>query len=284
MMTDGDVSARKRTAGPPGSPSVAPSLRDRVPGHLAIAELMKAQETIPKRHFVVRVLGKTPLTPETKALYHEAVGEIHVGEALRALGSSWVVLHSVPVGNGEVDHLVIGPGGVFIITSRNHSRQAVWASQRTFMVGGIRYPDIRNMEFEMGRVERLLSTAAGRAIEVSGILAVVAPKSLTVRQQHRDVEVLSSAGVVAWLNERKVVLSHDEVVAIAAAAERTTTWHNDPESDIDVIDLARFTKLRSEVVRAWRLQLGWAIATTVIVVGVFLAVTHSILMTTLGFN
>lgn len=280
MMTDGDVSARERSESYPASGN---SLRHRLPGHLAIEGLLAAQSSLPKRALVPRVLGKTPLTAETRALFHDAMGEVHVGEVLESLGNRWVVLHSVPVGTDDVDHLVIGPGGVFIVTSRNHTKQNVWASQRTLMVGGVRHPDIRNMEYEMGRVERLLSSATGRGVEVSGILAVVAPKSLTVRQKHRDVEVLSADQIVDWLHHRSEVLTGDEVTAIAAAADRSTTWHLEPAASVDVVDLgARFESLRSEVARAWRLQLGWAITITVLVAGAFLGVTHTILLRSLG--
>jgi hypothetical protein len=280
MMTDEDAPAREREAAVPPH-----SYADNLAGQCAIVELLDAQDALAPRTLVSRVFGVTPLTDETRPLYQSAIGETEVGQALETLGDSWISIHSLPVaaGGADIDHLVIGPTGVYIVTTRNHSRQTVWASQRTLMVGGIRYPDIRNMEYEMGRVERLLSAATGRGIEVSGILAVVSPKSLTVRQKHRDVEVLASDQIVPWLQMRRRVLAPDDVREIAAAAALPETWAPDSTAPRDTAVLAaRFDALRTEVSRAWRLQLTWAVLASVIAAGGFLAVTYVILLTSLG--
>ena len=280
MMTDEDAPAREREGVEP-THSYAANLA----GQCAIVELLEAQDALPPRSLISRVFGVTPLTDETRALYQAAIGEAEVGAALETLGDAWITIHSLPVvaGGADIDHLVVGPTGVYIVTTRNHSRQTVWASQRTLMVGGIRFPDIRNMEYEMGRVERLLKAATGRSIEVSGILAVVSPKSLTVRQKHRDVEVLASDQIAPWLQMRRRVFAPDDVREIAVAAARPATWAPDstPARDTAVLS-ERFAALRTEVARAWRLQLTWALMASAIAAGGFLAVTYVILLTSLG--
>jgi hypothetical protein len=42
-------------------------------------------------------------------------GEELVGKRLEKLGSTWKVIHSIPIGSKgtDIDHVVIGPGGVF---------------------------------------------------------------------------------------------------------------------------------------------------------------------------
>ncbi|MBG6212216.1 hypothetical protein RCH23_000129 [Cryobacterium sp. CAN_C3] len=42
---------------------------------------------------------------------------------LSKLGPEWTVLHAVPVGSGssDIDHVVIGPAGVFTINTKNHT-------------------------------------------------------------------------------------------------------------------------------------------------------------------
>lgn len=286
MMADEDLAPPAIDQGDLVSPEgVQASLGDNLPGQTAMAELLRQHDGKPPRSLLGRIFGSSPLTDDTRVLYNVALGEIEVADALGALASGWVVLHSLPVSSGgsDIDHLVIGPGGVFIIATLNHSKQTVWASQRTLMVGGIRYPDIRNMEYEMGRVERLLSTAANRAVEVSAVLAVVAPKSLTVRQKHRDVEVLAASTLADWLTMRRRVLSPDDVLEIAEAAERSTTWHQGDGPVIDTSDLrARFETLRLDVTRAWRLQLIWAGVISVVAASTFLGVSYVILLSALG--
>lgn len=39
----------------------------------------------------------------------------------------WRVLHSIPLANNvDVDHLLIGPGGVFSINTKYHHNKVVW--------------------------------------------------------------------------------------------------------------------------------------------------------------
>lgn len=50
-----------------------------------------------------------------------ATGEEHVGGLLESLAQSgWHVIHDASFGRGNVDHLVIGPGGVFTIETKSN--------------------------------------------------------------------------------------------------------------------------------------------------------------------
>ena len=274
----------------PARPDRDNSAHDRLvdgnlPGQSAIIELLRVQSDAPPRSAAARLFGLSPLTAESKSWYDAAVSEIEVGDVLARLGDDWVVLHALPVGTGttDIDHVVIGPGGVYIINTKNHPGQTVWASQRAFLVSGVRHPYIRNLEFEMGRVERLLGSAAGMSVEVAGILVIVAAKSITVSEKHRDVTVLSTSALVQWLLDRPVVLSAVEIAAIGGSAELATTWHHDadPVGDRDQLR-ARFALLRRQVRGAWRRQVVWATAMTVVGAGGFVVVTYSILLNALG--
>ncbi|GAB2461224.1 hypothetical protein HD599_001087 [Conyzicola lurida] len=304
-MTEGDVSAReqetisaRRAVGAPRG-----SLADNVPGQWAIVELFRAQDVAAERSRFARLFGMSPLTTESKPWYDAAVSEIAVGTELGRLSEDWVVLHALPLGTGAtIDHLVAGPGGVFIINTRHHPGQTVWASQRAFLVAGIRHPYIRNMEYEMGRSERLLSAAVAKRghpvpVEVAGILAVVAAKNITVREKHRDVTVLPTTAVVSWLTNRETVLSPADVVEIGRAAQLWSTWNPGGQVGADVtggIALPqtvagdrealgeRFLALRAEVRSAWRLQVLWATVTTLIGAGGFVLITYSILVNALA--
>src|SRR4051794_31911273 len=79
-------------------------------------------------------------TPSGDALswYKGALGEIAVAGVLGWLGSEWTVLHSVPVGAGDsdIDHVVIGPAGVFTINTKSHPGQDVWIGGHGLLVSG----------------------------------------------------------------------------------------------------------------------------------------------------
>jgi hypothetical protein len=50
-----------------------------------------------------------------------ATGEEHVGRLLEELaGCGWRVVHDVTLGHGNVDHILIGPAGVFTVETKSH--------------------------------------------------------------------------------------------------------------------------------------------------------------------
>jgi Nuclease-related domain len=64
-----------------------------------------------------RLAGKgRVLDPER--LRRGILGEEAVAEALAGLPSSYLVLHGLPTGHGDVDHVVIGPTGVFALETK----------------------------------------------------------------------------------------------------------------------------------------------------------------------
>ena len=52
---------------------------------------------------------------------HGASAEEHVGGLLEELsGRDWRVLHDASLGHGNIDHILIGPGGVFTVETKSH--------------------------------------------------------------------------------------------------------------------------------------------------------------------
>ncbi|MFG2284885.1 nuclease-related domain-containing protein [Streptomyces sp. NPDC048595] len=65
---------------------------------------------------------------EVRSWAHGLVGERITGRRLNKLRrQGWRVLHAVQWPSGsDIDHLVIGPPGVFTINSKRHSGKTVW--------------------------------------------------------------------------------------------------------------------------------------------------------------
>ncbi|MEW2302317.1 nuclease-related domain-containing protein [Streptomyces sp. NPDC006655] len=65
-------------------------------------------------------------------------GERRVGRELERLSSfGWRVLHSVEkINGGDIDHLLIGPGGVFTINTKTHRDASVWVGDTMAKVNG----------------------------------------------------------------------------------------------------------------------------------------------------
>lgn len=49
-----------------------------------------------------------------------ASGEEEIGRLLEGLEGGWLALHDVDTGHGNIDHVVIGPGGLFTIETKSH--------------------------------------------------------------------------------------------------------------------------------------------------------------------
>ncbi|MBG0819122.1 nuclease-related domain-containing protein [Planomonospora sp. ID82291] len=100
-----------------------------------------------------------------------ALGERRTARRLQLLASlGYAVLHdrALPRGRANVDHLVIGPAGVFLIDSKQ------WRRPRT---GGRRErtvtpDDARSLLYETQIVARTLSTAYGARVDVTPVLAI----------------------------------------------------------------------------------------------------------------
>ena len=158
-----------------------------------------------------------------------ADGEEATGRQLAHLPRGWHTLHSVPVGThgSDIDHVVIGPGGVFAVNTKHHPNSSVWVAGDTFLVDGVKQSYVRNSRFEVKRTQRLLSEAAGFPVPIIGVIAVVgASKGLKVKEQPQGgvVHVVARRMLTRWLTERPILLDAWEIECIYAYARRSTTW------------------------------------------------------------
>jgi hypothetical protein len=158
-----------------------------------------------------------------------AEGEEAVAAQIAKLGPEWRVLHAVRVGErgSDIDHVLIGPAGVFTVNAKHHPNASVWVGGDTFMVNGHRVPYIRNSRHEGRRAARLLTEHVGFPVEVVGIVAVVgAHKGFTVKKQPEDgaVIVVPRRRISHYVRKLPLRLEPRQVEAIYEVARRSTTW------------------------------------------------------------
>ncbi|MBB1049343.1 NERD domain-containing protein [Dietzia cercidiphylli] len=179
------------------------------------------------RHVLARLVdAKT----DERAWRIGADGEQAVGDQLAGLDARWRILHAVRVGErgADIDHVVIGPGGVFTVNSKNHPKAAIWVGGDTFMVNSSRVPYIRNSRHEARRASRLLEEQVGFPVPVAGVIAVVgAQRGFTVKTQPAGgaVRVIPRRRIRRFLTSRPQRLGLRETDAIHEVARRSTTWH-----------------------------------------------------------
>jgi hypothetical protein len=259
-----DVLERPTTEQPSTGASAEPTLRVRGPAYGVITECLRIQATRRPQSRVAHFFGASPLTTDARSWYRGALGEIHVAKVLKNLGPEWTVLHAVPIGAGtsDIDHVLIGPGGIFTINTKNHSGQKIWVGGEQLLVNGHRTNHIRDARFEARRASKILSAATVDPAVVVPVIAIVDPGSLTFgRNRPKDILVLSSSQLARTLLRRKRRLTDDAIRAYTDLAEQRGTWHTDSRVHDDTLrHEARFLRLQHEVAVARRRRTGWMLA------------------------
>lgn len=195
-------------------------------GAEAREQALAAREAAPVKAFLARALG---VHTDERAWRIGADGEEKVAAQLTKVAKKdprWRVLHAIPVGDrgSDIDHLVIGPGGVFTVNAKHHPGAKVWVSGDTFMVNGNRQPYIRNSRHEAARAAKLLTTACGLPIHVEGLVVTVNADDITVKKAPNGVHVVPRMQVATWLLRHGDILTVDVLDALFDAARRSTTW------------------------------------------------------------
>lgn len=192
------------------------------PGQGAREMAQAAREAAPVKTALARLLR---VHTDERAWRIGAEGEEAVAKRLAALPPGWTVVHDLPIGgNGaNIDHLVVGQGGVFTLNTKNLGG-TVWVGGDTFLQNGQRHPYVRNSRHEAARVGKVLSRATGLLVAAHGVVVVIAD-ALTVKEQPRDVTVVvGRRDLVRWLRHRPPVLDAAAAVRVTRAVRDPRTW------------------------------------------------------------
>ena len=192
------------------------------PGQSARKKAVELRRAAPMKAVLARLLG---VHRDERHWRVGADGEEEVAWRLRKLGKGWHVLHSVPVGDrgSDIDHVVIGPGGVFTLNTKNHTGQRVSVTASTVFVNGQNTHYVRNSRFEAERAARLLSAACNETVAVHPVIVVMAAE-LTSKGQPTDVSVVGRKSIAQWMARRPAVMTPQRVEDIFEYARRDTTW------------------------------------------------------------
>ena len=174
-------------------------------------------------------------------------GERVVGRRLARLGrDGWDVLRAVSEqGSNEVDHLVVGPPGVFTVSTLHHRGARIRVGGQVVWVDDAIREYLRNARIEAARVSRRLSEALGAGVGANGsvsgtapgaapsqeptvrvrpVLAFVGAAAIDTHDGHPDVLIVAGERLDAELRECRGELSLPERDRIVAAAHRAGLW------------------------------------------------------------
>ena len=192
------------------------------PGATLRGKAVEIKQAHPVLVFILRLFNAHS---DERAWRRGAEGEEEVAFQLRKLGDGWRVLHSVPVGTGDtdIDHVIIGPPGVFTLNSKNNLGGRVSVNSKAVYVNGTYQPYIAKSRAEGKRATKLLTAAYGGDVDVHPVIVIMASE-LRIKGSSDGVNVVGRKRIAKWLTDQPTTLTRDAVDAIYAVARRRSTW------------------------------------------------------------
>ncbi|WP_343234503.1 MULTISPECIES: nuclease-related domain-containing protein [unclassified Streptomyces] len=153
-------------------------------------------------------------------------GERKVGAELERLTAyGWKVLHSLPLTRGgDIDHMLIGPGGVFTINTKNHPGKSVWIGDTMVKIDhGPARPYVVKSRAEAERARTVLASHCSFPVPVEPVLVFVGVKELPVVPTQLAVRIYREREVAA-LGPLTGKLSPEQVDEVYAVARHRRAW------------------------------------------------------------
>jgi hypothetical protein len=235
-------------------------MRDQVAAQSVIEELLRRQQSFPPRSRFATFWGYSPLAADNVAWYLGAQGEIAVGKILSGLPPEWRVFHALPVGKAgaDIDHLVLGPGGIFIINTKHHGGKKIWIAEKGFTVAGQTKPYIRNSEFEAARVTKILHKRMPHLPLGRPVIALVNPAQIIIKKKPARVAVLDAITLRRWLLKQPVALTDVDLVELATVVDTPSTWSAAKSAPTPNL-MEQFAKLDGQVRTARARRVSWTL-------------------------
>lgn len=156
-----------------------------------------------------------------------AQGQVPVAAQLDQMSAAWTVLHAVALGgwSGTLDHLVIGPAGVFGLLLKHHASARIWATPRSLVVNGHHTRYLPQAVSLAQRAAARLSAAMTEPLAVRPVLVFVGAEA-TLRGECPAVTITDNHHLRRWLEGQSPRLDQRTVTALAAAGQMSATWQS----------------------------------------------------------
>ncbi len=226
-------------ASPTLSPWPAPTLTDAAPhktGESARAQaesepdFTQSIERQPRRPVGNLLTTARRLSSRSERAERAAAREEQkIEDELADLPAGWFILHSIAIGEFDehgcdIDHLVIGPGGVFALHLDHQPAAKVWVSEHKVTINGRDTDHLRRARFAARRSTRLLTDACGFGVTVQSVLVLIGAATLQTLSRPAEVHVRTQHDIRDWLCTQPVRLDATTVKAIHDRARFSNTW------------------------------------------------------------
>ncbi|MFI5616159.1 nuclease-related domain-containing protein [Streptomyces sp. NPDC051567] len=147
------------------------------------------------------------------------------GELDRLTAQGWKVLHSIPLTRGgDIDHLLVGPGGVFTVNTKNFRGKSVWVGNDMVKVNhGPPHPYPAKSRAEAKYARGVLERHCPFPVEVEPVLVFVGVNELPKGATQLQVRVYREREVAA-LGPLTGRLTPEQVEIVYAVARHRRAW------------------------------------------------------------
>jgi Nuclease-related domain len=214
------------TVTPTLSPWPAPTIADSAPSETPSTPEPVASEVIelPHRGQIAALLSTARrFTNRAERAEHAALKEEQkIGAELVDLPAGWFVIQSIDLDcfdhhdpdDLHIDHVVIGPGGVFTIYVEHQPGAKVWVSEHAVTINGRESNRLRRARFEARRSSRVLTDACGFNVTVQSVLILIGAATMQTLSHPAEVHVRTQHDIRDWLCRQPPRLDSEMVRAI----------------------------------------------------------------------
>jgi hypothetical protein len=157
-------------------------------------------------------------------------GEREVGRALdKAIAGrrGWLLLHGIKRNSRgtDVDHLLIGPGGIFSINAKFHEGKRVWVGEHAVVLGRTPTKHVFEARAEAKAVKKILDAACPTPHPVTPVVVIAGSSRFSRgKKVPDDVVVLPVGEISDWLNGLGESMRPWEVEQLYGVARWERTW------------------------------------------------------------
>lgn len=232
------------TTTPTLSPWPAPTPAD-VAVCVAVDPPTPADPEPPARRHVAALLSTAKrLSSRSERAEHAALKEEQrIREGLADLPAGWFVLHEVGIdasgigaapahAGGRINHLVVGPAGVFSIHLEHQLAAKVWVSEHKVTINGRDTDHLRQARFEARRAGGLLTDACGFNVTVQSVLVLIGAATVQTLSCPAEVHVRTQHDLRDWLCRQPTRLDTTMAGAVHDHLRQLATSPDDEPADL----------------------------------------------------
>lgn len=157
-----------------------------------------------------------PIYRLTRNYLKGSEGEGKVEIELNKLPQDYFVFHDLPTGRGNIDHVIIGPTGVFIVETKNWKGKP-WMKEGVLHLGKYPCPQLSKQAFSCAMFLNEYLKRCGLSVYVTAVLCLVQREARSFKARAGHVEIVGLNGLTELVSLGKPVLSPAQVEKVREA-------------------------------------------------------------------